>query len=83
MILQKKKKPDFIELVTRRSTVLPIAEKKQGLDFLVSFFSAIRPSSAKERAMPGKICNCSSANFTSILFLNKPPTRYTFPIGQY
>ena len=52
MILQKKKKADFIDLVTRRSTVLPIAEKKQGLDFLVSFFSAIRPSYAKGKGDP-------------------------------
>ncbi|MBS1597628.1 MAG: site-specific recombinase [Bacteroidetes bacterium] len=47
MILQKKNKRDFIDIITRRSTVLHIADKDQGLDFLVSFFSAVRPSSQK------------------------------------
>ncbi|HXB45414.1 MAG TPA: hypothetical protein VNV85_15215 [Puia sp.] len=46
-LLNKKNKTDFIETVTRRSSVLRINEKKEGLDFLVSFFSAVRPSSAK------------------------------------
>jgi len=50
MILKKKNKRDFIDVITRRSTVLPINEKEQGLDFLVSFFSAIRPSSEKGRS---------------------------------
>jgi len=50
MILSKKKnKRDFIDVVTHRSSVLPITEKKAGLDFLVSFFSSIRPSSEKGR----------------------------------
>jgi len=49
MILKKKKKEEFNDVVTRRSTVLAIADKKQGLDFLVSFFSGIRPARAKEK----------------------------------
>jgi len=49
MILKKKNKRDFIDIITRRSSVLHINEKEQGLDFLVSFFSAIRPSSEKNR----------------------------------
>jgi site-specific recombinase len=49
IILSRKKKPaDFIESVTRRSTVLHIGDKKAGLAFLVSFFSAIRPSRNKK-----------------------------------
>ena len=53
MILSRKKKPvDFIESVTRRSTVLHVADKKGGLEFLVSFFSAIRPF--KEGKDPSK-----------------------------
>ena len=44
---RKKKKTDFIDAVTRRSSVLSIHDKKQGLDFLVSFFSNIRPSYGK------------------------------------
>ena len=41
---KKKKQPDFIETVSSRSTVLPISDSQAGLDFLVSFFSVIRPS---------------------------------------
>jgi site-specific recombinase len=40
---KKKTKPDFIENVAGRSTVLSIADSHAGLDFLVGFFSAIRP----------------------------------------
>ena len=40
---RKKTKPDFIETVSRRSTVLPIGDSEAGLDFLVSFFAVIRP----------------------------------------
>jgi len=47
---RKKKSADFIESVTRRSTVLHIGDKKGGLEFLISFFSAIRPS--KDRKDP-------------------------------
>ncbi len=43
-ILSRKKNPaDFIETVARRSTVLRVADKKGGLEFLISFFSVIRP----------------------------------------
>jgi site-specific recombinase len=45
---RKKKSPDFIESVTRRSTVLHTGDKKAGLEFLISFFSAIRPSKGKK-----------------------------------
>ena len=41
---KKKKQPDFIETVSARSTVLSISDSQAGLDFLVSFFSVIRPS---------------------------------------
>ena len=44
---KKKNKPDFIETVISKSTVLPITDSAQGLDFLVSFFSTIRPSRQK------------------------------------
>ena len=53
IILSRKKTPaDFIESVTRRSTVIYIGDKKAGLEFLVSFFSAIRP--AREKKDPSK-----------------------------
>ncbi|HTI11627.1 MAG TPA: hypothetical protein VL832_23800 [Puia sp.] len=46
---KKKNKPDFIETVIAKSTVLPITDSAEGLDFLVGFFSVIRPSSQKEK----------------------------------
>jgi site-specific recombinase len=46
---KKKEKVDFIRAVSERSTILPISDSQQGLDFLVSFLSTIRPSSS-----PGK-----------------------------
>jgi site-specific recombinase len=46
---KKKERPDFIRAVSERSTILSITDSQQGLDFLVSFFSTIRPSSS-----PGK-----------------------------
>jgi site-specific recombinase len=47
LLIRKKNKIDFIETSVRRISVIPISEKKQGLDFLVSFFSSIRPSAEK------------------------------------
>ena len=44
---KKKSKADFIETVIAKSAVLSITDSAQGLDFLVAFFSAIRPSSQK------------------------------------
>ena len=49
---RKNKPADFSETVTRRSTVLSIGDKKGGLEFLVSYCSAIRPS--KEKKNPAK-----------------------------
>ncbi|HEV3324980.1 MAG TPA: hypothetical protein VG052_05225 [Puia sp.] len=46
----KKKQPDFIETESGRSTVLPIADSQAGLDFLVSFFSVIRPGRGRRDA---------------------------------
>jgi site-specific recombinase len=44
IILFRRKNPaDFIETIVRRSTVLHTADKKAGLEFLISFFSVIRP----------------------------------------
>src|SRR5450432_1578273 len=47
---RKKKPADFIVSAARRSTVLHIGDKKAGLEFLVSFFSAIRPTKGKRNA---------------------------------
>ncbi|HEY6900299.1 MAG TPA: hypothetical protein VI233_06640 [Puia sp.] len=41
---KQKTKPDFIEAVKGRNSVLSIADSSAGLDFLVSFFASIRPS---------------------------------------
>ena len=40
---KKKQKPDFIETASARSTILSISDSSAGLDFLVGFFSVIRP----------------------------------------
>jgi len=40
----RKKPADFIESATRRSTIIHVGDKTGGLEFLISFFSAIRPS---------------------------------------
>ena len=47
---KKKTKTDFIETVSARSTVLSIADSHAGLDFLVSFFSVIRPGRGRRDA---------------------------------
>ncbi len=53
IILRRKIKPDdFLESAIRRSTVIHISDKKEGLKFLVSFFSALRPS--REKKDPSK-----------------------------
>jgi site-specific recombinase len=40
---KKKQKPDFIETVSARSTILSIGDSQAGLDFLVGFFAVVRP----------------------------------------
>ncbi len=61
IILRGRIKPvDFIESAKRRSTVLHIADKKGGLEFLISFFSAIRPYKGKKNP---------SKNLQSLLLL--------------
>src|SRR6202012_2806411 len=44
---KKKKQPDFIETVSGHSTILSINDSEAGLDFLVSFISAVRPSRSR------------------------------------
>ncbi len=46
---RKKNTPEFVESVSRRSSLLNVADKKEGLDFLVSFFSSIRPGKTKDK----------------------------------
>ena len=48
ILSRKKKSQDFIESVNRRSTVIHIRDRKAGLEFLISFFSVIRPSRDKK-----------------------------------
>jgi len=43
-LAKKNTKPDFIETVSGRSTILSIGDSEAGLDFLVSFFGVIRPN---------------------------------------
>lgn len=46
------KKTDFITSALAENVILPITDSRQGLDFLVGFFSAIRPARGKRD--PGK-----------------------------
>src|SRR6185503_12125778 len=50
---KKKERIDFIQTVSQRTTILTIMDSEQGLDFLVSLFSSIRPSSSPDR-LPAK-----------------------------
>jgi len=52
ILSRKKKSVNFVESVKRRSTVIHIGDKKAGLEFLIAFFSAIRPT--KEKKDPAK-----------------------------
>jgi site-specific recombinase len=47
---KKKSKPDFIETASGRGTVLSISDSAGGLDFLVAFFSVVRPTRGKRNA---------------------------------
>src|ERR1700743_493293 len=47
---KKKTRPDFIETVSGRSTILSISDSRAGLDFLVAFFSVIRPGRGRRDA---------------------------------
>jgi site-specific recombinase len=59
---KKRKKPDFIETVISKSSVVPISDSAQGLDFLVSFFSVVRPSSEKGKGNAARnLADCTHA----------------------
>jgi site-specific recombinase len=47
---KKRNQPDFIEIASGRSTVLPISDSAAGLDFLVSLFGVIRPGPGRRDA---------------------------------
>jgi site-specific recombinase len=70
---KKKKLPDFIETVSARSTVLPISDSQAGLDFLVSFFSVIRPSRGRphgHRDAAANLASVTAALHKSPILLN-------------
>jgi len=52
MIRIKKKKPGFFEQVLEENTILPFDDRKKGLQFLISFFSEIRPQTRRQRKKP-------------------------------
>lgn len=54
MIRFRKKKPDFFEQVIARNVVLPAHSRQNGLAFLISLFSEIRPRSGKTNNNPTK-----------------------------
>ncbi len=44
ILSRKKPTINFIDTASKRSTILHVADKKAGLDFLISFFNVIRPA---------------------------------------
>ncbi len=50
----RKKKPGFFEELIARNAILPHHNRQKGIDFLVSFFSEIRPATGKLRRNPEK-----------------------------
>lgn len=54
MIRRRKRKPDFFEEVIARKVVLPAHSRQNGLQFLVSLFSEIRPGTDKMNRNPEK-----------------------------
>ena len=53
MLRRKKKKPGFFDEVLAAGRILPLDDRQQGLDFLVSFFNQVRPVPG-QRKDPGK-----------------------------
>lgn len=49
MIRINKKKPGFFEKLVTENKILPVDDRQQGLQFLVSFFNEIRPGSGKAK----------------------------------
>ena len=54
MIRLRKTKPDFFEQVITRNVILPAHSRKNGLAFLISLFSAVRPGTDKMNRSPEK-----------------------------
>ncbi len=52
MIRLRKKKPSFFEQVVEENIILPVDDRKAGLQFLISFFAEIRPQTRKQRKKP-------------------------------
>ena len=50
--IKKKRRPDFFESAASKSVVIPVSDKKQGLEFMISFFSAVRPGSTAGKMDP-------------------------------
>lgn len=54
MIRLRKKRPGFFEQVLEENSILSVDDRKKGLQFLISFFTEIRPQSRKQRKKPEK-----------------------------
>jgi site-specific recombinase len=67
---KKKKQPDFIETVSGRSTILSISDSQAGLDFLVSFFSVIRPARGRRDAAANLAAVTTALHRSPVLLSN-------------
>ncbi len=52
MIRLRKKKPGFFDLVVEENMILPVDDRKKGLQFLIAFFSELRPQTRRQRKKP-------------------------------
>ncbi len=52
MLRLRKKKPGFFEDILQKNSLLSIRDRQKGMEFLIAFFSEIRPGSHKSKLNP-------------------------------
>ncbi|HXB93655.1 MAG TPA: hypothetical protein VNU70_00810, partial [Puia sp.] len=67
---KKTNRPGFIETASGRSTVLSITDNRAGLDFLVAFFSEIRPGRGRRNAAVNLAAATAALHKSPILLSN-------------
>jgi site-specific recombinase len=67
---KKKNRISFIETAAGRSTVLSIADSRAGLDFLVSFFSEVRPGRGHRDAAANLLAATAALHQSPVLLSN-------------
>jgi site-specific recombinase len=67
---KKRNRPGFIETASGRSTILSIGDSPAGLDFLVSFFSEIRPARGRRNAAANLEAATAALHKSPVLLAN-------------